>query len=58
MWCELFPANKGPLLDSIDGFMEELSVFRELLAAEDRDGMRGKMRLSAARRLQFDKPKL
>lgn len=57
MWSELFVMNKHALLDSIDGFITEMSTFREMLECEDRDAMREKMRLSTERRSLFDKPK-
>ena len=36
-------------------FLEELTRFRNMLEAGDREGMRGKMRLSTQRRTLFDK---
>ena len=56
MWSELFLMNKGALLDSMDSFITEFSAFRNMLQAEDCDGMREKMRNSTARRSLFDKP--
>ena len=56
MWSELFLMNKGALLDSMDSFISEFSAFRNMLQAEDCDGMREKMRNSTARRSLFDKP--
>ena len=55
MWSELFMMNRGPLLESMDTFLKELSGFRDMLAAGDTEGMRAKMRLSTERRAQFDK---
>ena len=57
MWSELFILNKRALLDSIDGFVKEISLFREMLECGDREGMRKKMRLSTERRRLFDKPR-
>ncbi|MBR2721658.1 MAG: prephenate dehydrogenase [Clostridia bacterium] len=57
MWSELFIMNKQALLESIDGFVREIADFREMIASEDRDGMREKMRHSTERRSLFDKPK-
>ena len=55
MWSELFLMNREPLLRQIDVFMKELSGFRDMLASEDREGMREKMRLSTRRRALFDR---
>ena len=55
MWSELFLLNKEPLLRQMDTFMAEFSELRDLLAAGDREGLRGKMRLSTERRAYFDK---
>ncbi len=54
MWPELFLLNKEKLLAQIDRFSNELAAFRGLLAAEDREGMEEKMKLSTQRRHQFD----
>lgn len=54
MWSELFLLNKEELLAQIDRFSSELKVFRDMLAAEDREGMEEKMKLSTKRRHQFD----
>ncbi len=55
MWSELFLLNKEPLLRQMDIFLKEFSELRDLLATEDREGLRGKMRLSTERRAYFDK---
>ena len=55
MWSELFMMNRGPLLESMDTFLKELTGFRDMLAAGDTEGMRAKMRLSTERRALFDK---
>ncbi len=55
MWSELFLMNKAPLLDKMDRFLAEFQEFRDMLANEDREGMREKMRLSTERRAWFDK---
>lgn len=57
MWSELFVMNKEALLSEMDSFIDEFSEFRRLLAEEDVDGMREKMRTSTARRALFDKPR-
>ncbi len=54
MWSELFLLNKEELLAQIDRFSGELLEFRALLAADDREGMEEKMKLSTERRHQFD----
>ena len=55
MWSELFLRNKEPLLRQMDLFMREFAEIRDLLDAEDADGLRAKMRLSTERRSYFDK---
>ena len=56
MWSELFLRNKEPLIEQMDTFMREFAELRDLLAREDVDGLRDKMRLSTQRRAYFDKP--
>lgn len=55
MWSELFLRNKEPLLRQMDMFMREFSEIRDMLEAEDGEGLRKKMRLSTERRSYFDK---
>ncbi len=55
MWTELFFMNKGPLLQRIDTFMEEMQTIRDLIAQNDGEGLKEKMRLSTKRRSRFDK---
>ena len=57
MWSELFLMNKDALLREMDGFIEEFTLFRDMLARGDSGGMRAKMRSSTERRSLFDKPK-
>ena len=57
MWSELFLLNKDALLAEMDAFAREFSNFRAMLAAEDAEGMKEKMRASTAKRMKFDKPK-
>ena len=57
MWSELFMTNKEALLEQMDAFSDEFAKFRNMLAADDRDGMREVMKKSTARRSLFDKPK-
>ena len=54
MWSELFLMNKERLLARMDQFLEEFRGFRDMLAQDDREGMREKMRLSTERRAWFD----
>ncbi len=58
MWAELFLQNKDALLAEMDSFMNEFAAFREMLATDDGEGMREKMRASTKRRSLFDKPKV
>ncbi len=53
MWSELFLMNKKYLLQHMDAFIEELETFRSLLAADDREGLKEKMRLSTKRHAFF-----
>ena len=55
MWSELFLLNKDVLLEQMDLFETEFHALRELLANEDREGLKEKMRLSTRRRANFDK---
>ena len=55
MWSELFLLNKDVLLKQMDNFMEEFKTIRDMLSAEDKDGLCDKMRLSTQRRSCFDK---
>lgn len=57
MWSELFLLNKDALLCEMDSFLSEFSEFRNMLASDDTEGMRAKMRASTKRRSLFDKPK-
>lgn len=57
MWSELFLLNKQPLLDNMDLFLNEFHHLRDLLAQEDRDGLRERMRLSTKRRQAFNQSK-
>lgn len=54
MWSELFLMNREPLLEQMDLFLKEFTELREMIASEDREGMRKKMRLSSERRAWFD----
>ncbi len=56
MWSELFLWNKEELLRQMDAFSQTFEEMRELLAEEDREGLRSMMRYSTFRRGLFDKP--
>jgi prephenate dehydrogenase len=55
MWSELFLLNKDALLQSMDVFSAEFERFRQLVADDDKEGIRQAMRLSTERRAWFDK---
>ena len=55
MWSELFLLNKDDLLEQMNTFLAEFSELRDMLANDDAEGMREKMRLSTKRRAYFDK---
>ena len=57
MWSELFLMNKDALLSEMDCFIDEFKNFRNMLALNNEDGMREKMRASTKRRALFDKTK-
>ena len=56
MWSELFLCNKEALLGQMDAFAAEFALFRDMLAQDNEEGMREKMRLSTSRRGLLDKP--
>ena len=53
MWSELFLMNKKYLLQHMDAFIAELNEFRGLLAEDDKEGLKEKMRLSTERHAFF-----
>lgn len=55
MWSELFLLNKGPLLKYMDIFIDEFMVLRNMIANEDTENMKERMRLSTKRRAYFNK---
>ena len=55
MWSELFVANKDVLLDQMNLFIHKFNELKDMLEAEDVDGMRAIMRHSTERRALFDK---
>ena len=55
MWSELFVENKDVLLDQMNLFIDKFISLKEMLEAEDIDGMREMMRHSTERRALFDK---
>ena len=56
MWSELFIMNKSALLSQMDSFIEEFTLFRNLIENENTEILREKMRASTTRRALFDKP--
>lgn len=57
MWSELFLLNKENLITEMDCFSKEFDSIRNMLACDDIEGLKEKMRLSTERRAYFDKPK-
>ena len=55
MWSELFMANKEPLLNQMDLFVEQFNKLRNMLETGDVASMREMMRYSTKRRSLFDK---
>lgn len=55
MWSELFLANKKALLEQMDLFDRQFKKLRDMIEAEDTEGMRNMMRCSSERRAKFDK---
>lgn len=55
MWSELFLMNKETLIDQMDRFIDELTQIKKLIADEDTEGLKEKMRLSTERRMRFDR---
>lgn len=55
MWSELFVTNKDALLKQMNLFLDKFVELKDMLEAEDIDGMRAMMRRSTQRRALFDK---
>ncbi len=55
MWSELFSLNKDALLSQMEIFEKEFSRLKDMLAADDIEGMKEMMRKSTERRKLFDK---
>ena len=55
MWSELFLANKEPLLEQMNLFLDKFQELKAMLENEDVAGMRSMMRHSTQRRALFDK---
>lgn len=55
MWSELFIANKEPLLEQMNMFLNKFVQLKEMLEKENVEGMREMMRHSTKRRALFDK---
>ena len=58
MWSELFLANKESLLTEMDAFEKEFHAIRDMVANEDTDELKAKMRLSKVRRQLFNKTEI
>lgn len=57
MWSELFIDNKGPLIEQIDAFMNQMSCLRSMIENEDVDELKKVFIKSTKRRALFDKRK-
>ncbi len=55
MWSELFLSNKTDLLNEMEKFRASFDELYEKIKNDDREGMRGMMRLSTERRKLFEK---
>ena len=55
MWSELFMANKEPLLNQMDLFLNKFNELKTMLETGDVESMREMMRYSTKRRSLFDK---
>ena len=55
MWSELFLSNKDVLLQQMDIYRKTFDKLYDFINNGDRDGMRDMMRLSTARRREFNK---
>lgn len=55
MWSELFMLNKEPLLRQMDVFIKECTLIRDMIASDNTESLKDKMRLSTKRRALFDK---
>ncbi len=56
MWSELFLLNKEALLSETDAFIQQITKMRDMIATDDREGIRDMMKLSTERRKRFNKP--
>lgn len=57
MWSELFLMNKVPLLEQMQIFIDEFTMFKNLIEKDDELSLQQAMRLATQRRMLFDKPK-
>lgn len=57
MWSELFHMNKEPLLKEMDLFINELTQLRDMIAEDNTEAIKAKMRLSTERRSKFNPKK-
>ena len=53
LWSELLLRNKAALLPQLDRFSRQLGTLRDLISADDRDGLRAMLRYAAQRRERF-----
>lgn len=56
MWSELFLLNKDALLEQTDAFIQQITKMRDMIASDDREGIRDMMKTSTERRKRFNKP--
>ena len=57
MWSELFLCNREALLSQMEHFRREFDKLYDTIKTGDRETMREMMRLSTARRIEFDREK-
>ncbi len=55
LWPQLFILNKDYLVKEIDGFIDEMESFKQMIEKEDEEGMKAKLLQSTERRKKFDK---
>ena len=55
MWSELFSLNSEELIRQMDMFIKQFNILRDMIAQDDKEGMRELMRLSTSKRVHFDR---
>ncbi|MBO5744819.1 MAG: prephenate dehydrogenase [Clostridia bacterium] len=55
MWSELFMMNKSALIKEMESFEAQFDLLKNMIKADDVEGMKTMMRSSTARRTTFDK---